>query len=269
MRKDKHKMKIIDVKYPNLNAKLKGMYAKRITKTDLEDVIKQNNFKNAVLLLKNKSEVFKNTDENIDRLEVESLLEEDEIQDIKKILYFLNNKDREKFELFLQKYKIKGAKNIDKVYFENLYDEVKNINNLQKIVGAEIDLLNVLWIYRIKKYYNFKEKDLKQILIDRNYKLNSKKIDQLIKANSFNDIKEILQNTVYKNIFVNELDIENNIDKYLYSINKKIFKQDIMSIAYVYAYVNLINYENNDIVNTIEGIRYNMSRQEIQKRLVR
>ena len=77
-------MKIIDVKYPNLNAKLKGMYAKRITKTDLEDVIKQNNFKNAVLLLKNKSEVFKNTDENIDRLEVESLLEEDEIQDIKK-----------------------------------------------------------------------------------------------------------------------------------------------------------------------------------------
>ena len=75
-------MKIPNVKYPNLNAKLKGMYAKRITKTDLEDIIKQNNLKNAVLLLKNKSEIFKNTDENIDRLEIESLLEENQIIDI-------------------------------------------------------------------------------------------------------------------------------------------------------------------------------------------
>ena len=28
-------------------------------------------------------------------------------------------------------------------------------------------------------------------------------------------------------------------------------------------------YENNDIINTIEGIRYNMDKKEILKRLVR
>ena len=41
------------------------------------------------------------------------------------------------------------------------------------------------------------------------------------------------------------------------------------SIAYVLAYVNMIDYENNDIINTIEGIRYNMDKTEILKRLVR
>ena len=63
-------MEILGVKYPNINAKLKGMHSKRITKTDLEDLIKQNSLKNAVLLLKIKSEIFKNSDENIDRLKL-------------------------------------------------------------------------------------------------------------------------------------------------------------------------------------------------------
>ena len=69
------------VKYPNINAKLKGMYAKRITKADLEDVIKQNQLRNVFNLLKSKNDIFKNTDENIDRLEIESLLDESQIEE--------------------------------------------------------------------------------------------------------------------------------------------------------------------------------------------
>ena len=33
-------MENLTIKYPNINSKLKGMYSKRITKTDLEDLIK-------------------------------------------------------------------------------------------------------------------------------------------------------------------------------------------------------------------------------------
>ena len=69
--------------------------------------------------------------------------------------------------------------------------------------------------------------------------------------------------------FFDENNLEENIDKYLYEINKKIFRNDMTSIAYVLAYVNMIDYENNDIINTIEGIRYNMDKTEILKRLVR
>ena len=78
-----------------------------------------------------------------------------------------------------------------------------------------------------------------------------------------------MSKTIYKSVFTEESNLEENIDKYLYEVNKKIFRNDITSIAYILAYVNMIEYENNDIINTIEGIRYNMDKTEILKRLVR
>lgn len=334
-------MEILGVKYPNLNSKIKGMYAKRITKNDLEDLIKQNNLKNAILLLKSKCDIFKNADENIDRLEIESLLEKDQINDILKIQKLLDNKDKEIFEMFLLQYEIKCVKSIfrklfsddktddiivqnvkmwtnalfsdirgietvqnfyeffeaikrmkynkilkkyqeqeninvfeveneiDKLYFETLYDTVKNEVNSKKIIGSEIDLLNVLWIFRIKKYYNFESEKINQILVKRYYKLKPNIIQKIIQTNSFEEIKEIMSKTIYKSVFTEESSLEENIDKYLYEVNKKIFRNDITSIAYILAYVNMIEYENNDIINTIEGIRYNMDKTEILKRLVR
>ena len=334
-------MEILGVKYPNLNSKIKGMYAKRITKNDLEDLIKQNNLKNAILLLKSKCDIFKNADENIDRLEIESLLEKNQINDILKIQKLLDNKDKEIFEMFLLQYEIKCVKSIfrklfsddktddiivqnvkmwtnalfndirgietvqnfyeffgaikrmkynkilkkyqeqeninvfeveneiDKLYFETLYDTVKNEVNSKKIIGSEIDLLNVLWIFRIKKYYNFESEKINQILIKRYYKLKPNIIQKIIQTNSFEEIKERMSKTIYKSVFTEESSLEENIDKYLYEVNKKIFRNDITSIAYILAYVNMIEYENNDIINTIEGIRYNMDKTEILKRLVR
>ena len=334
-------MKSLGVKYPNVNAKLKGMYAKRIKREDLVDLIKQNNLKNAVVLLKNKSPIFKNSDENIDRIEIESLLEEEQINDILKIKKLLDESDVEIFNLFIAQYEIKCVKSIfrksfsdgknediiiqkvkkwtetlfedirgietvqnleeffnaikrmkyskilkkyqeqenvsvfeaendmDKFYFETVYDKIKTEEVLKKIIGSEIDLLNVLWIFRIKKYYKFDIEKLEQILIKRHYKLSPEIIKKLIQTSTFEEIKEIMKNTVYKEIFTEENEIEENMDKYLYNVNKKIFRKNISSIAYILAYINMIDYENNDIINAIEGIRYNLDKNEILKRIVR
>ena len=124
-------------------------------------------------------------------------------------------------------------------------------------------------IYKIKKYYNFESEKINQILIKRYYKLKPNIIQKIIQTKSFDEIKEIMSKTIYKSVFTEESNLEENIDKYLYEVNKKIFRNDITSIAYILAYVNMIEYENNDIINTIEGIRYNMDKTEILKRLVR
>ena len=150
-----------------------------------------------------------------------------------------------------------------------MFDRANSNPKFKKIIGSEIDLLNVLWIYRIKKYYKFENTKIEEILIRRRYKLNNDRIKKLIECNSFDEIKDIMSKTVYKEVFTNEHDFEQNIDKYLYNVNKKIFREDITSNAFIYAYINLLDYENNDIINTIEGIRYNMDKNEILKRLVR
>ena len=87
------RLKISLLKYPNLNAKLKAMYANRLTKENINDLIKQSNVKNVVLMLKNKSDLFKNTQEKIDRLEIEKLLDESLLSDILKIKKLLNKSD--------------------------------------------------------------------------------------------------------------------------------------------------------------------------------
>ena len=93
-------------------------------------------------------------------------------------------------------------------------------------------------------------------------------LNKIIGANTFEELKEIMEKTVYSKIFTEESELEDKINTYLYNINKKIFKNEITSIAYIFAYINIIDYENNDIINTIEGIRYNMDKKEILKRIV-
>ena len=334
-------MEISLLKYPNLNAKLKAMYAKRLTKENISDLIKQNDIKNIVLMLKSKSDIFKSIQENVDRLEIEKLLDESLLKDILKIKKLLNKSDNELFDIFLRQYEIKCIKSIlrklysddkkddiivqnvkmwtlklfheikgietienfdnffkainrmgqysfikkyqnndkinvfeieneiDKKYFENLYDKVKSNKNLKKIIGSEIDLLNIEWIIRVKKYYNFDKQRLIQIIINRFYRIKSSTVKDIINTNSFNEIKTILSQTVYKNVFISENDFEDNADRFLYQINYKIFKEDVLSMAYIFAYINLVDYENNDIINVIEGIRYRMDKDEIIKRLAR
>ena len=334
-------MKISLIKYPNINAKLKAMYANRLTKENIDDMIKQNNIKNVVLLLKSKSDIFKNSDENIDRLEIEKLLDESLINDILKIKKLLNKEDNKLFDLFLRQYEIKCVKSIlrklysedntndiiienvkmwtnslfdeikgietienfevffkaiermehynfiknyqnqeninifeieneiDKMYFEELYDSVKFNKNLKDIVGSEIDLLNIEWIIRIKKFYNFDTQRLLNMLINRYYKIKPTILKEIIEKNSFDDINSILKKTCYKNVFSSENDFEENTDTFLYKINYKTFKEDSISIAYIFAYINLVDYENNDIINVVEGIRYNLDKAEIIKRLAR
>ena len=42
----------------------------------------------------------------------------------------------------------------------------------------------------------------------------------------------------------------------------------MFDISNICAYINLIEMENTDIVHIIEGIRYRLNKEEIQKKLV-
>ena len=79
-------MSISAIKYPSINAKLKGMYAKRLKDDDLQDLAKQNNLKSAVAILKNKSSSLNVLSEDADREQIEKVLNGEIIYDIEKIV---------------------------------------------------------------------------------------------------------------------------------------------------------------------------------------
>ena len=329
------------LKYPALNAKMKGMSASHLTKEELEELLRQNSLKDAIYFLKSKFPSLENIDEKTHRKELEQELNNLFILDILKLYKYLNKYEIDIFIQFLSKYELICVKNVfrnvitnrdakinlknidnwttkifksinginqvieetefleiiksekyykvfkqyedkienipleeievelDKFYFKEIYKLSKKVNNeFENIIGTEIDLLNIVWIYRSKKYFNYSEQEILDIIIPINYKLNKEKIIKLANANDFEEIKNILSETVYRNIFTEENFIEHDKDYFLYKKYIKLFKTKLFNICTIFCNINLVDIEIKNIINIIEGIRYKVDKQEIQKKII-
>ena len=332
-------MSISAIKYPSINAKLKGMYAKRLKNDDLQDLAKQNNLKSAVAILKNKSSSLKVLSEDADREEIEKVLNGEIIYDIEKIVKYLDKNDTQIFNLLISKYEIrcikraikllyskneydenikiwtntiftdlKGLESIksideflkiinntkykkilkkyfenkdteysifeienelDKMYLKSIYNSAGNNKNLKKMIGAKIDFTNILWIYRMKKYYNFSKDKIEKSIIDINYAIKKNQILLLVKAKNIEELNEILKKTVYSNIATDDIyELECNMKKYLHGLYIKNFKSNLLSINCIYSYLNLVELENKDIISIIEAVRYGIDKEKLLKKLI-
>ena len=332
-------MSISAIKYPSINAKLKGMYSKRLKNDDLQDLAKQNNLKSAVAILKNKSSSLNVLSEDADREQIEKVLNGEIIYDIEKIVKYLDKNDTQIFNLLISKYEIrcikraikllysknesdenikiwtntiftdlKGLESIksideflkiinntkykkilkkyfenknteysifeienelDKMYLKSIYNSAGNNKNLKKMIGAKIDFTNILWIYRMKKYYNFSEDKIEKSIIDINYALKKNQILLLVKAKNIEELNEILKKTVYSNISTDDIyELECNMKKYLHGLYIKNFKSNLLSINCIYSYLNLVEHENKDIISIIEAVRYGIDKEKLLKKLI-
>ena len=129
-------------------------------------------------------------------------------------------------------------------------------------------MLNITWIYRSKEYFKYSEEEIKEILIPVRYKLNKEKMEKIVLANDFDEMKNILNDTIYKNVFKNKETIEHDKDKYLYDKYIKLFRTKLFNICTVFCNINLIDIEIKNIINIIEGIRYKIDKAEIQRRII-
>ena len=332
-------MSISAIKYPSINAKLKGMYSKRLKNDDLQDLAKQNNLKSAVAILKNKSSSLNVLSEDADREQIEKVLNGEIIYDIEKIVKYLDKNDTQIFNLLISKYEIrcikraikllyskneydenikiwtntiftdlKGLESIksideflkiinntkykkilkkyfenkdteysifeienelDKMYLKSIYNSAGNNKNLKKMIGVKIDFTNILWIYRMKKYYNFSEDKIEKSIIDINYALKKNQILSLVKAKNIEELNETLKKTVYSNIATDDIyELECNMKKYLHGLYIKNFKSNLLSINCIYSYLNLVELENKDIISIIEAVRYGIDKEKLLKKLI-
>jgi vacuolar-type H+-ATPase subunit C/Vma6 len=46
------------------------------------------------------------------------------------------------------------------------------------------------------------------------------------------------------------------------------FRSNLLNINCVYAYLNLVEEENNDIISIIEAVRYDINRDKVLKKLI-
>ncbi|MDD6484385.1 MAG: V-type ATPase subunit [Clostridiales bacterium] len=138
------------------------------------------------------------------------------------------------------------------------------------LVGSKIDALNLMWIYRGKKFFNFPEELIYTYLIPVRHRISEEEIKNLVKSESAEIFLARVRETKYAKLFSGvetgtypELNYRRMIRKNA----KRVFVSHSQSLAAVYAFLYLKEFEVLNIKTIIECVRYGVEPEEIRRRL--
>ncbi|MCC2253047.1 V-type ATPase subunit [Ruminococcus sp. CLA-AA-H200] len=175
--------------------------------------------------------------------------------------------------------KLKDAQNItlydynltlDLYFFTSTWKEQKKVlkkPDLELIMreqGSRIDLLNLQWIYRAKKYYNMKPADIYLLLIPIHYKLSTDQVKEMVEADGLEAFETAVARTTYARhySFRQKLTTEQMYTeclRYLYKVDRR---RNPYSIAAINTYLFLKEEELKKLTTAMECVRYSLSPSE-------
>lgn len=141
----------------------------------------------------------------------------------------------------------------------------------ERLIGAKIDMLNLMWIYRGKKYYSVSNEIIFGYLLPVRHRISEDAMRTLVNADgAVRFISAVNEMTPYGELFsgTDKGRFPEENYRYLYNgLSKRIFVENSQSLAAVYAYLNLKEVELNNITTIIEGIRYNLNTDSIREHI--
>lgn len=167
--------------------------------------------------------------------------------------------------------------NLDKFYYQDLLREVRDFSKedrawFKDTFGRKIDLYNLLWITRAKKYYQLLPEELVNFCILGGAHLDFKKLQDLAYSKSLEDLERKVGQTPYGFIFQGEniyLLSNRRMHRYLYYYTKGRIKEASNCFGKVLCYLILLETELNDFRILFEGARFGLAYQDKLKYLAR
>lgn len=143
----------------------------------------------------------------------------------------------------------------------------KELNNITKIYGHKIDLLNIQWIYRSKRYYQLSNSELFAILISVNYKLTKEEVKKLVETTSLDEFSQVLDLTFYgkKYPLTGDQSIGQVYREIMDQLNISIMKNNPYSISIIDSYLHLKDREIDKVTTILECIHYGLNTDESLK----
>lgn len=138
-------------------------------------------------------------------------------------------------------------------------------------LGLEIDLLNIIWLYRSKKFYNIHIQDAYSYIIPVTYKLKKEKLIKLMEASTMEEFYAVLKTTSYESLIPDlmsgniELAYQKLVTKN-YKINKNKYPTSMAPVSY---YLHLKQLEINQLTTALECIRYKLDPQDTMKYIIK
>ncbi len=161
---------------------------------------------------------------------------------------------------------------LDVYYFTKswrLKDKVLSKNNRKAFtqrMGTEIDLLNIMWIYRSKKMYDMNPAQIFTYLIPVNYKLTAEQLARLVQAVTIDEFMNILNGSRYQKFIeplrngTMELEYTKIINR-IYQTNITRYPASLTAVNY---YLFLKDWEVQRLTSALECIRYGLDQKKKQ-----
>lgn len=167
---------------------------------------------------------------------------------------------------------------LDLYYFSHIWKlshdlfKGNELKSLSASYGSKIDMLNLQWIYRSKKYYNMSSADIYALLIPVSYKLSKKDMVHLVESANMDEFNSNLASTYYSKIMQPEVlsgeSLEYLYNKLLEKINYVSARKNPYSVASINMYLSRKDHEVNRITTGLECIRYGLDSSESLKYII-
>lgn len=146
----------------------------------------------------------------------------------------------------------------------------KTRKTLRNMWATRIELDNITKIYRFKKFFQSPDNVIRESLIECEGNIPKAKLEEMIVQNSAEDFMKILSASVY-HIHTDEKDhvyIEYFADTIKYHMARRHMHYETAAPLVFSAYHLLAEREVENLTNIIEGVRYKVPFEEIEKMLI-
>lgn len=161
---------------------------------------------------------------------------------------------------------------LDLYFFKKLWKlspkliKSKELDSILSYYGSKIDMLNIQWIYRSKKYYDMTSADIYALLIPTSYKLKKQDTMRLVEAASIDEFEAVLKTTYYAKYYDgNNISAEFLEDLYLKVLDKINYsngRKSPYSVAIINTYLYRKEHEIDKLTTVLECIRYGLDSNE-------
>lgn len=143
---------------------------------------------------------------------------------------------------------------------------------MKDYIGTHIDMINIINSYRMTKYFNADEKEIKHRMIPIYLKIPEKKIDELYRAHDEEDFLAKFSKTYYGRELAEEgYDMKNPeaaLTHFRFKQTKRAFSRSVTAPECFFTFNTLAEIEMKNIIRIIESIRYELPVSEINSLLI-
>lgn len=159
---------------------------------------------------------------------------------------------------------------LDLYYFSTIWKERKKVLKKKELeiftrdCGSKIDLLNLQWIYRAKRYYEMAPADIYSLLVPIHYKISTDLVKELVESSNKEEFYSAMRKTSYSRHydFDQKLTIEQMYADCLYHLYTVDRRRNPYSIATINTYLFLKEEELKKLTTALECIRYSLTPSE-------